>query len=187
MNNDEANEILTRMPRLLDKLLDQALLDQEPMPSELCRSGIYVFYENNEPLYVGRSDNIRRRIQMHSRPSSPAGSANFAFILTRDIWNIWDGPCWQGPLPKTGSIIARETRRITNWNETLAKDIQLTQRRLLADGDIHHDFNCQKERIGRMNVRVIQVDDPPKQFTQAMFAVYAARALNTRYNDFSNH
>ena len=179
--------MLAKLPKLLDKLLCQDLVDQEPLPSEVHGKGVYVFYEHEKPLYVGRSDDIRERIQVHSRPSSAAGSANFAFILTRDRWNIWDGPYWRGPLPKEGSNASKKTKSIKNKKGTLTKELSLTQKNLLADADINRDFECQKKRVKRMQVRVIQMDDPPKQFMQATFEIYAAKALNTPYNDFSNH
>lgn len=46
-------------------------------------SGIYVFYENGKPIYVGRSNNIRNRIQWHTRESSGSESASFAFNLAK--------------------------------------------------------------------------------------------------------
>ena len=187
MKKGKAYEMLTKMPELLDKLLCQDLLDQQPLPPQVRGKGVYVFYEHEKPLYVGRSDDIRERIQVHSRPSSPAGSANFAFILTRGEWNIWDGPYWSGPLPKEGSNASKKAESIKNKKGTLSKKIPLTQKRLLEDADIYRDFECQKKRIKKMKVRVVRVDDPPKQFAQATFEVYAAMALNMRYNDFSNH
>lgn len=46
--------------------------------------GIYVFYnEFDQPIYVGRTDNIRTRIQHHTRESSKHGSATFAFNLAK--------------------------------------------------------------------------------------------------------
>ncbi|MDN3673264.1 GIY-YIG nuclease family protein [Flavobacterium branchiarum] len=45
--------------------------------------GIYVFYENREPIYVGRTNNIRSRIQLHTRKSSGSESASFAFNLAK--------------------------------------------------------------------------------------------------------
>lgn len=46
-------------------------------------SGIYVFYEKGEPIYVGRANNIRKRIQWHTRESSGSESASFAFNLAK--------------------------------------------------------------------------------------------------------
>ena len=45
--------------------------------------GIYVFYNGTEPIYVGRADNIKLRIQYHTRPSSGSQSATFAFNLAK--------------------------------------------------------------------------------------------------------
>jgi hypothetical protein len=41
--------------------------------------GIYVFYENDIPLYVGRTNNIKRRIRIHR--SSDAMGSSFAYKL----------------------------------------------------------------------------------------------------------
>ena len=48
--------------------------------------GIYVFYEEiDKPVYVGRTKNIRQRIQMHTRDSSDHYSASFTFNLARRL------------------------------------------------------------------------------------------------------
>ena len=47
--------------------------------------GIYVFYENGKPLYVGRSNRIRRRLYEHSRPSSSKKQAHFAVKLEKEL------------------------------------------------------------------------------------------------------
>ena len=44
-----------------------------------------IFYdEKDRPLYVGRSDRMRKRLLAHSRPSSGHESATFAFILAKE-------------------------------------------------------------------------------------------------------
>lgn len=45
--------------------------------------GIYVFYEQNCPIYVGRTRNLRRRLWQHSHPNSSHYSASFAFLMAR--------------------------------------------------------------------------------------------------------
>jgi len=55
-------------------------LDIESLP---CVPGIYVFYKAQKPIYVGRTDNIKKRIAGHTRPSSNHSSANFAFNLAK--------------------------------------------------------------------------------------------------------
>jgi len=46
-------------------------------------SGIYVFYDKGQPIYVGRANHIRNRIQWHTRKSSGSESATFAFNLAK--------------------------------------------------------------------------------------------------------
>ena len=53
--------------------------------------GIYVFYENGEPIYVGRSNKMRRRIQEHGADSSDWHSATFALKLLREALNYPKG------------------------------------------------------------------------------------------------
>ena len=97
--NSAEDRILSNMPKLLRTLQCEPLLNQDPLPSEVKREGkgVYVFYEHGKPLYVGLSDRLRGRILEHGHKS--AESATFAFILTRDVWGLWNDK-WKGPLPK---------------------------------------------------------------------------------------
>ena len=74
------------MKTLMDKLQN----------SEECRwyeygkaplKGVYVFYENGEPIYVGRSNTMGRRIRQHGAYGSDRHSATFAFKLLRAALN----------------------------------------------------------------------------------------------------
>lgn len=65
---------------LYEKLVQSVLLKKSQLPTY---PGIYVFYENGLPIYVGRANNIRRRIQWHTRASSGSESASFAFNLAK--------------------------------------------------------------------------------------------------------
>jgi hypothetical protein len=80
-----------RFRKLVEPLEDsfQELMSMEPvavasLPREMPSSGIYVFFENDRPLYVGRSGRLRQRLQQHCRPSSGHNSAPFAFRLARE-------------------------------------------------------------------------------------------------------
>ena len=46
--------------------------------------GIYVFFEDGRPLYVGRSERMKKRVKQHSRRSSGHNSATFAFLLAKE-------------------------------------------------------------------------------------------------------
>ena len=47
--------------------------------------GVYVFYEEGKPIYVGRSNNMRNRIKGHVAPNA---GATFAFKLLREKLDI---------------------------------------------------------------------------------------------------
>ncbi|WP_222006947.1 GIY-YIG nuclease family protein [Rhizobium laguerreae] len=66
----------------------EALMAQEPvvtgiLPPEFTGSGIYMFSEVGESLYVGRTRDVRKRYRQHIRRSSGHNSAPFAFKLAR--------------------------------------------------------------------------------------------------------
>jgi hypothetical protein len=46
--------------------------------------GIYLFTANDNHLYVGRSDNIRNRLGLHTRPASDYFQASFATLLAKE-------------------------------------------------------------------------------------------------------
>lgn len=54
--------------------------NQSIIPSN---GGIYVFYEKDCPIYVGRTRNLNRRIRQHSHKNSNHFSASFAFLIAR--------------------------------------------------------------------------------------------------------
>lgn len=68
---------------LYEKFEKSVLVKRNELPSY---GGIYVFYEKGKPIYVGRANNIRKRIQWHTRESSGSESASFAFNLAKKDW-----------------------------------------------------------------------------------------------------
>ena len=59
--------------------------------SQAPQKGVYVLYEEGEPIYVGRSNTMRSRIRDHGADSSDRYSATFAFKLLRHALNYPDG------------------------------------------------------------------------------------------------
>lgn len=80
----QLNPYLPKMDLLFSDLIlefnKSELYTKKNLPSY---SGIYVFYEENRPIYVGRANNIRKRVQWHTRKSSSSESASFAFNLSK--------------------------------------------------------------------------------------------------------
>ena len=55
-----------------------------PLLKALPKAGVYLFTENADNLYVGRSDNIRRRFGLHTNPGSQHNQASFAALLAKE-------------------------------------------------------------------------------------------------------
>lgn len=73
-----------KMDNLFKELYDEFNKSEFMNKSDLPNyRGVYVFYENRKPIYVGRANNIRKRIQWHTRASSGSESASFAFNLAK--------------------------------------------------------------------------------------------------------
>ena len=53
------------LPEMLERLTSSEVFRVGAVPPTIPQSGIYVFSENGEHIYVGRSDRIRRRISDH--------------------------------------------------------------------------------------------------------------------------
>ncbi|WP_026705277.1 GIY-YIG nuclease family protein [Flavobacterium soli] len=81
---EQVKPYLAEMDSLFKELYDEFnnsdLVKRNELPTY---RGIYVFYEKGKPIYVGRANNIRKRIQWHTRKSSGSESASFAFNLAK--------------------------------------------------------------------------------------------------------
>ena len=77
---DEFKVLIDKLPVLFEALANAGLKPWNNL-GRLPQNGIYVFYENGRPIYVGRSNRLKDRIKEHGRPSSTHNSAPFAFNL----------------------------------------------------------------------------------------------------------
>ncbi len=80
----EFKDIADNLNEYLDKLVEEINNKDYTKKEDLKNiNGIYVFYENNKPIYVGRTNRkrMRKRIQEHSRTGSDKNSATFAYLL----------------------------------------------------------------------------------------------------------
>ena len=151
---DKFGEYIRRMPILLNELKGTPLLNRNEL-KDIPRSGVYVFYGEGNPLYVGRSNRLKERIQEHGRPSSDHYSATLAFSMAKERVNF-----------------NRNKRRLATRNE------------LEKASGFKKAFFLAKKQVAEMQVKVIEIED---QITQALFEIYAALTLNTKYNDFGTH
>ena len=151
-------DIVARMEPLLEQLQSNPPCNY-PKFEGLPEKGIYVFYEQGIPMYVGRvggtsKQNILGRIRQHTTLSGRPNSATFAYKLLQESLGITSG-----------------------------------HREELSRGEIakkyEREFTAMKERVRNMEVRAVEIND---SITQTVFEVYASMTLKTtRYNSFDTH
>lgn len=149
------DEIQSSLAPTLKKLTDSPFGNINEIKFE---KGIYIFYENDVPIYVGRSNRIVKRLNEHGKANSTHFSASFAFLLAK--------------------YSAKESKL-----EFKDEDGKKLTRGKLQDID-SFGFKIQKERVAKMRFKAIQIDEPN---FQAVFEIYASMQLNTFYNKFDNH
>lgn len=130
--NDEFNQIVGHMPILLEKLISSPLRPWEDLGNPPKR-GIYVFYENGQAIYVGRTNRMRKRLKEHGRRSSTHNSAPFAFNSAKEAAG------------RLGVDVSRQ-RSILEQDPVFAG--------LFAQA---------KKRVSQMSVRMIEINNPIEQ------------------------
>ena len=151
-------DIVACMKPLLEQLRSSQPY-HSPIYQGLPEKGIYVFYEQGTPMYVGRvgstsKQKMRDRIRQHTIPSARHNQAVFAFRLLQEKLGITTGH---------GAELSREK---------LAEKYE-------------REFKEMKERVRKMEVRVVEIKN---SVTQTVFEIYASLALDTtRYNNFDTH
>ena len=132
------------------------LTKDSPVPiSELKnipKRGIYVFYENGRPIYVGRSRNLTQRFRQHHQQSSRHNSATFAFMISKK------------DAEKSGVDIKRSREELQN------------------DPVFIPIFIKAKKRVSEMHVQVIQMDDPIEQTLFEVYAALELKTKHNSWD-----
>ena len=131
--SNKFNLLAARMPRLLEDLKGQPLLNRDNL-STVPKKGIYILYDRNKAIYVGRSNRMKERIQEHSRQSSDNYSATFALRLAKEEYGR------DHVIPKS-----------------------ITNKDLLNMTDFKSLFSKAKERVAGMKIRVLKSEDQVEQ------------------------
>ena len=80
---EKFDSILKQMPNYKAGLTEITLNDATTLSK---KAGVYVFYKEAEAWYVGKTDNLGRRLKQHSDIGSKHNQATFAFKLAKDKW-----------------------------------------------------------------------------------------------------
>lgn len=133
-----------RLPQLLEQLAASPSLTHDDL-QHVPKQGIYVFYENERPIYVGRSNSMRQRLRNHCAKNAGHMSATFAFLLAREA------AAAQGlELPKTRSACEQDARFQLLYSEN-------------------------KRRVGRMRIKVVEIPDQVEQTLFEVYAALALK------------
>jgi len=152
-----------------ENIKNAPLVDSKELPNE---GGIYVFYKANEPIYVGRTDNIKERVQYHIRPKSGNGSATFAFNLAKKDFEKQERL----------KILTRRKHK----QEIEGKTIKITRKELEKDPIFIPLFEARKQYLADCKFKFIKIQN---DLIQTMIEPYLAYKLKTYpiNNIFENH
>ena len=139
--NDTFTEYIESLEPSYQRLMQMDPVTVATLPKEIPTSGIYLFSEGDQHLYVGRTNTIRKRLQNHCRPGSGHNSATFAFRLARQL---------------TGQTNATYTE-------------QGSRSYLQNHPEFGPVFIAQKQRVRNMSVRYVSEPDPMRQALLEMY------------------
>ena len=128
-------ELADRMPSCLQSLLEQPLIAIDDIGiTKVPQKGVYVFFEGNKPIYVGRSNGLKKRLKEHSQRSSDHYGATLAFRIAK----------------QNTSTLQKKERKQTN-------------EQLMENRDFVGEFEAAKDRIARTKIRFIEIEDQIEQ------------------------
>ncbi|MBT5032297.1 MAG: GIY-YIG nuclease family protein [Proteobacteria bacterium] len=153
--NETFKQYIESLEPLYQRLMQMEPVSVVTLPKETPLSGIYLFSEDEQHLYVGRTNTIRKRLQNHCRPGSGHNSATFAFRLARQL---------------TGQTNATYTE-------------QGSRAYLQNDPKFGPIFKAQKERVRNMNVRYVLEPDPMRQALLEMYVSVSLGTLHNDFDN----
>lgn len=137
----EFSKFADQLEPILVELLDSptfSLSDLDDVP----KKGVYVFYENDAPIYVGRTNRMRERLKEHGAKSSRGESATFALKLLRK------------KLDDPGRHHPKYPRKVID-----------------SDPGLKEKFAAERERVRNMRVRVIKIESQELQHLFEAYAI----------------
>jgi len=143
--NERFKKLADRMPLHLQSLLEQSPISIDDIGiTKVPQKGVYVFFEGNKPIYVGRSNRLKKRIKEHSQISSDHYSATLAFRIAK----------------QNTSTLQKKERKLTN-------------KQLMNNSDFVERFKAAKDRIARTEPRFIKIEDQVEQAMFEIYASLA--------------
>ena len=136
------HEKIEQLPGLLAHLVACPVMSPAALPPSVSGAGVYLLSDSGIDLYVGRTRNLRRRIQQHIRTGSGGEVAPFAFRLAREA---------------TGHVTASYQSKSSRAD-------------LMNQSEFAAAFDDAKKRIHSMTVRTIVIEDDLTQCLFEIYA-----------------
>ncbi len=146
--NEEFKKHIEALDPTYQRLVGMTPVQIPRLPRTMPEAGVYLLSEQGAPLYVGRSNRMRARLQEHCRRSSGHNAAPFAFRLAREA---------------TG-------KREASYEE------KGSRAQLEREPDFKSAFDLAKQRIRDMEVRFVEERDPLRQGLLEVYAALASGA-----------
>jgi len=147
-------ELAERMPLRLRSLLEQPPIGIHGIGvTRLPQKGVYVLFEGDEPIYVGRSNRLKQRLKEHSQRSSGRYSATLALRMAK-----------------------RDTSPVRE------KGRKQTDALLMENRDFVERFEAAKDRIAGMGIRFVEIEDQVEQAMFEVYAALALKAKHNDFS-----
>jgi hypothetical protein len=150
---DQFSQALKDVEEKCSVLLSSSKYNMGDLPQEMPRAGVYIFSEDGHALYVGRTNNLRNRLQYHTRNNH--NQATLAFLLARKL---------------TGNTKATYQKKGSRND-------------LLDQPAFRLAFDDARERIKKMDVQFIEERNPIKQALLEICAALRAKAIYNDFDN----
>src|SRR6185503_4485334 len=133
--NQQFRELIESLEPKFQDLINMAPVRYGSLPNNLPKRAIYLFSQNGEHLYVGRTNNLRARLRGHCSNASKHFSATFAFRIARQKSG------------RTKATYSSKGSRADLCNDEIFAPM----------------FDEAKRQVARMEVRYVEEVDPVRQ------------------------
>ena len=140
--NERFKKVVAKMPLYLKSLLERPPITIDEIGiTDMPQKGVYVLFEDDKAIYVGRSNRMKERLKEHSQKSSDHYSATLAFrVAKQEYLNSH-----------------KEGKRPTN-------------ELLMKDSIFRGKFEAAKGRIAKTRIRFIEIEDQIEQAVFEIYA-----------------
>ncbi len=145
---------ITSIENKFEQLVRSREYDYKPIPAAYEKvPGVYLFFENEKPLYVGRTNNLRKRLNNHTQKLH--NKASLAFLMARE---------------KTG-------RHKASYKQNDSR------KDLLRIPSFKKAFDEALARICKMKVKVIEERDPISQSLLEIYTAFILQTKYNNFDN----